>query len=50
MLGVPIKKPDAAYFSNRLGYLKPAEYDNLRNNFDKLGKLLWKFYEAIGGK
>jgi four helix bundle protein len=38
------------YFSNRLGYLKPVEYDDLKNGYDKLGKLLWKFYEAIGGK
>jgi four helix bundle protein len=38
------------YFSHRLGYFKNGQYDDLRNGYDKLGKLLWKFYEAIGGK
>jgi four helix bundle protein len=38
------------YFSHRLGYFKDDHYDNLRNSYDKLGKLLWKFYEAIRSK
>lgn len=38
------------YFSHRLGYFKDSNYDDLRNSYDKLGKLLWKFYEAIRGK
>jgi four helix bundle protein len=38
------------YFSYRLGYVKNGNYDDLRNAYDKLGKLLWKFYEAIRGK
>jgi four helix bundle protein len=38
------------YFSYRLGYVKNDNYDDLRNAYDKLGKLLWKFYEAIRGK
>jgi len=38
------------YFSHRLGYFKDGKYDDLRNCYDKLGKLLWKFYEVISGK
>ena len=38
------------YFLHRLGYLKDDNYDNHRKTYDKLGKLLWKFYEAICGK
>jgi four helix bundle protein len=38
------------YFSNRLGYFKKAEYSNLKNGYNTLGKLLWKFYEAVKGK
>ena len=37
------------YFSNRLGYFKDGEYEDLRNGYNKLGKLLWRFYEAVGG-
>ena len=35
------------YFSNRLGYIKSTEYKHLRAGYDKLGRLLWKFYEAV---
>ena len=35
------------YFSNRLGYFKENRYNELRIGYDKLGKLLWKFYEAV---
>ena len=35
------------YFSNRLGYLNTKDYSKLRLGYDKLGKLLWKFYEAV---
>ena len=38
------------YFSDRLGYFKDGEYDDLRNSYSTLGKLLWKFYETISGK
>jgi four helix bundle protein len=38
------------YFSHRLGYLKDEDYDDLRDSYDKLGKLLWRFYEAVSGK
>ena len=38
------------YFSHRLDFFKSGQYDDLGNGYDKLGKLLWKFYEAIGGK
>jgi four helix bundle protein len=38
------------YFSNRLEYFKENEYNELRNGYETLGKLLWKFYEAIRGK
>ena len=35
------------YFSNRLGYIKSKEYTLLKSGYDKLGKLLWKFYETV---
>jgi four helix bundle protein len=38
------------YFSNRLGYFKKNTYTELKKGYDTLGKLLWKFYEAIKGK
>ena len=38
------------YFSNRLGYFKEDTYNELKKGYDTLGKLLWKFYEAIKGK
>ena len=37
------------YFSNRLGYFKENVYNELKDGYDKLGKLLWRFYEAVGG-
>ena len=36
------------YFSNRLCYFRDGEYEDLRNGYNKLGKLLWRFYEAVG--
>ena len=38
------------HFSYRLGYFKDGKYDDLKVSYDRLGKLLWKFYEAISGK
>jgi four helix bundle protein len=38
-----------SYFSNRLGYFREGEYEDLRNSYNKLGKLLWRFYETVGG-
>ena len=38
------------YFSNRLGYLETSSYQKLKEGYDKLGKLLWKFYEAVKTK
>jgi four helix bundle protein len=38
------------YFSNRLGYFEKDTYNELKKGYDKLGKLLWKFYRAIRGK
>jgi four helix bundle protein len=35
------------YFSNRLGYFEKGEYNELKNGYDTLGKLLWKFYAKI---
>ena len=35
------------YFSNRLTYFKSDTYKDLKAGYDKLGKLLWKFYEAV---
>ena len=38
------------YFSHRLEYLLDAEYKELRDGYDVLGKKLWKFYDAIRDK
>ena len=35
------------YFSNRLGYLQKETYNELKLDYDTLGKLLWKFYEKV---
>jgi four helix bundle protein len=35
------------YFSNRLGYLEKDKYNELKEGYDTLGKLLWKFYEKV---
>jgi four helix bundle protein len=35
------------YFSNRLGYFEKETYNELKKGYDTLGKLLWKFYEAV---
>ena len=35
------------YFSNRLGYIKGQDYQKLKAGYDKLGRLFWKFYEAV---
>ena len=35
------------YFSNRLGYVKGRNYQELKAAYDTLGKLLWRFYEAV---
>jgi len=35
------------YFSNRLGYINIQNYKELKAGYDVLGKLLWRFYEAV---
>ena len=35
------------YFSNRLGYIEKGTYNELNESYDKLGKILWKFYEKV---
>jgi len=35
------------YFAHRLGYLKDAEYTDLKNGYERLGKSLWRFYETV---
>jgi four helix bundle protein len=35
------------YFCGRLGYLKRTELDLLAAGYDLLGKILFKFYEAV---
>lgn len=35
------------YFSNRLGYFDERVHLELKNGYNKLGKLLWKFYETV---
>ena len=38
------------YFSNRLTYFANDVYSELKSGYEKLGKLLWKFYEAVRTK
>ena len=35
------------YFSDWLGYFKKDMYNELKNGYETLGKLLWKFYEKV---
>ena len=35
------------YFAQRLGYLQDAEYTDLKNGYERLGKSLWRFYEKV---
>jgi len=35
------------YFSNRLGYIKGQDYKKLKDGYDLLGKLFWRFYKAV---
>ena len=35
------------YFAHRLEYLSGEKYEQLRNEFETLGKKLWKFYETV---
>lgn len=35
------------YFSNRLGYFQDSEYNKLKQGYNTLGKLLWRFYEKV---
>ena len=35
------------YFAKRLGYLQDAEYTDLKNGYERLGKSLWRFYEKV---
>ena len=38
------------YFSRRLGYIENNVYLELKADYNTLGKLLWRFYEAVKGK
>ena len=38
------------YFSKRLDYFEKNVYSELKSGYEKLGKLLWKFYEAVKTK
>lgn len=38
------------HFSNRLGYFEAPTYSELKTGYEKLGKLLWKFYTAVRAK
>ena len=38
------------YFSHRLAYLSNKEVDKLNEGYDKLGKMLWRFYESVQNK
>ena len=35
------------YFSNRLSYFQENSYNELKNGYDILGKMVWRFYEKI---
>jgi four helix bundle protein len=35
------------YFSHRLEYFQNAEYKELQDGYNRLGKMLWKFYDTI---
>ena len=37
------------YFSKKLGYIKIPDYEKLRNDFEVLGRKLWRFYEKVRG-
>lgn len=38
------------YFSHRLDYLPENEYHELGDGYEKLGKMLWRFYESVQNK
>jgi four helix bundle protein len=38
------------YFSHRLNYIDDKKFVEIKNIYTKLGKLLWKFYEAVRTK
>ena len=38
------------YFSHRLEYLRDDEYNDFKDGYIKLGKILWRFYEKVSGK
>ena len=46
-LGSPAETKYLTYFSGRLGYFERSEYTELKQGYDKLGRLLWKFYETV---
>ena len=35
------------YFSHRIGYMNDKDYQELKDGYNLLGKMLWKFYEKI---
>jgi four helix bundle protein len=35
------------HFAHRLGYLRDNEYEELKMEYDNLGKMLWTFYKSI---
>jgi len=37
-------------FCLRLRYLKPEEHKRLDGQAEEVGRLLWRFYESLGGK
>ena len=35
------------HFAYRMEFLSNEKYDELKKDYDKLGKKLWKFYETV---
>lgn len=35
------------YFAHRLDYLETEEYNSLKDEYEKLGRKMWRFYETV---
>jgi four helix bundle protein len=46
-LGSSAETKYLVWFANRIGYLEIAQFNELEKGYERLGKSLWKFYEAV---